>query len=86
LFAAKRNPAQSFGMDTGKKAVRKLGKRVKQLREAKRWTQGHLAAAMGVEQSYISAIERGQSSPSFPRLALLSEVFDLTISELCQGI
>jgi transcriptional regulator with XRE-family HTH domain len=73
-------------MDTGKKAVRKLGKRVKQLRESKRWTQQHLAASLGVEQSYISGIERGEYSPSFPRLARLAEIFDLTISDLCQGI
>jgi transcriptional regulator with XRE-family HTH domain len=73
-------------MDTGKKAVRKLGKRVKQLRETRRWTQEHLAASLGVEQSYISGIERGLYSPSFPRLARLAEIFGVTISELCNGI
>ncbi|HEY9785746.1 MAG TPA: helix-turn-helix transcriptional regulator [Candidatus Obscuribacterales bacterium] len=65
-------------MDTGKKAVRKLGKRIKQLREEKHWTQQHLAATLGVEQSYISGIERGEYSPSFPRLSRLAEIFDLT--------
>lgn len=73
-------------MEAGKKAVRKLGKRVKHLRESKRWTQEHLAALLGVEQSYISAIERGLYSPSFPRLVCLAAIFDMTISEFCQGI
>jgi transcriptional regulator with XRE-family HTH domain len=73
-------------METGKKAVRKLGKRLKELREAEGWTQQHLAALLGVEQSYISGIERGVYSPSFPRLCRLAGLFELTISQLCEGI
>jgi len=73
-------------MEIGKKAVRKLGKKIKQLREANAWTQGHVAALLGVEQSYISGIERGLYSPSFPRLARIAQIFGLTISQLCDGI
>jgi len=73
-------------MDAGKKAVRKLGRRVKELREAKGWTQQHLAAGLGVEQSYVSGIERGIYAPSFIRLARLAVLFDMKISELCHDI
>lgn len=83
---ANANPVQSFEMETGKKAIRKLGKRLKRLRESKRWTQEHLASLLGVEQSYVSGIERGLYSPSFPRIARLAEIFDMTISEFCKGI
>ncbi len=73
-------------MDAGKKAVRKLGGRVKELREAKGWTQQHLAASLGVEQSYISGIERGTYPPSFPKLVRLAVIFELSISDLCKDI
>jgi len=73
-------------METGKKAVKRFGKRLKQLRQSKRWTQEHLAAALSVEQSYISGIERGLYGPSFQRLARLAEIFEISVSELCNDI
>jgi len=73
-------------MEIGKKAVRNLGKRIKQLRDEKQWTQADLASLLGVEQTYISGIERGEYSPSFSRLARLAQIFELTISELCEGV
>jgi transcriptional regulator with XRE-family HTH domain len=73
-------------MDTGKKAIRRFGKRLQLLRKAKRWSQQELAARLEVEQSYISGMERGVFGPSFARLAKLAEVFNMTIAELCDGV
>jgi transcriptional regulator with XRE-family HTH domain len=73
-------------VDTGKLAIRRFGKRLKQLRKANSWSQQELAARLEVEQSYISDIERGIFGPSFARLAKLAEVFDLTISGLCEDV
>jgi transcriptional regulator with XRE-family HTH domain len=73
-------------MDTGKRAIRRFGKRLQQLRKSRRWSQQELASQLDVEQSYISDIERGIFGPSFSRLAMLAEVFKMTISELCEGV
>ena len=73
-------------MDIGKRAVRRLGKRIREIREQKRWTQDDLAAAVDVEQSYVSRVERGVLSPSFPRIVLLAEALDVTVSELCKTV
>lgn len=73
-------------MDTGKRAIKRFGKRLQQLRKANRWTQQELAARLEVEQSYVSDIERGVFGPSFARLAKISAVFRMTISELCDEV
>lgn len=73
-------------MNTGKKAIRRFGKRLQQLRKARRWSQQELASRIDVEQSYISDIERGIFGPSFARLAMLAEALEMTISELCESV
>ncbi len=73
-------------MDTGKKAIRKFGKRLQQLRKARRWSQQEVAARLEVEQSYVSSLERGVFGPSFSKLTKLAEALDMTISELTEGI
>jgi transcriptional regulator with XRE-family HTH domain len=73
-------------MDAGKKAIRRFGKRLQQLRKSRLWSQQELAARIDVEQSYISDVERAVFGPSFAKLASLAEVFEMTISELCSGV
>ncbi len=73
-------------MDTGKRVVRKFGKRLRQLRKAKGWSQQELASMLEVEQSYVSAIETGVFGPSFIKLARLAEAFGITIAELCSSL
>ncbi len=73
-------------MDSGKRAIRRFGKRLQQLRKARRWSQQELAGKLDVEQSYVSDVERGVFGPSFAKLAKLAEAFGMTISEMCDGI
>ena len=72
-------------MDNGKKAVRKFGNRLRQLRKDRSWSQQEMAARLDVEQSYTSGLERGVFGPSFPKLAKLADIFELTLEELCEG-
>ncbi len=81
-----REGCKVYIMDTGKRAIRRFGKRVQQLRKSKRWSQQELAARLDVEQSYVSDVERGIFGPSFARLAKIAEAFDMTIAELCDSI
>jgi transcriptional regulator with XRE-family HTH domain len=69
-------------MDIGKKAVRDFGKRVKTLRESRRWSQEQLAEYVGCESSYISKLETGKRSPSLPQIAHIAKALNLPIADL----
>ena len=70
----------------GNKTVRQLGKRVRKLRLQRHWSQQYLASLIDVEQAYISSIERGEYGPSVRRIAEIAAAFDMTLSELFEGI
>lgn len=73
-------------MDTGKKAIRKFGKRVREVRLSLGWSQDELAFELDVDRSYVSSLERGQRNPTLKTIAKVAEVFDLSIAELCLGV
>jgi transcriptional regulator with XRE-family HTH domain len=73
-------------MDKARKLVRKFGKRLRQLRQERGWTQQDLAILLEVEQSYISGVERGIYSPSLSKLGLLAECLGLTVAEMFEGM
>jgi transcriptional regulator with XRE-family HTH domain len=52
--------------------VKKIGERVKLLRESRNLTQGRLQAASKVSRSYLSRIESGQMTPGLRTLEKLS--------------
>lgn len=49
--------------------------RVKELRQARAWTQEQLAVAVGVSRQSIISIERGRYIPSLPLALLLARAF-----------
>lgn len=49
--------------------------RVKELRQARAWTQEQLAEAVGVSRQSIISIERGRYIPSLPLALLLARAF-----------
>jgi transcriptional regulator with XRE-family HTH domain len=61
---------------------RAFGLRVRQLREARGWTQERLAADAGLDRSYVAGIETGLRNPSLMAIAKLSDGFNLTLAEL----
>ncbi len=69
-------------MDIGKKAVRDFGKRVRQLRESRSWSQEHLAELLNLDSTYVSRIETGKRSPSLPTIARIADAFDVPIAAL----
>lgn len=71
-------------MDVGKLAVRKFGKRVREARLSKGWSQLQLADELGVTPTYIGRIERAERSPSLPMIARIANVLDTSVAELCR--
>ena len=66
--------------------LRGLGWRVRQLREAKGWTQEILAARAGLDRSYIAGIEAGLRNPSTKALAKVARALGIKLSVLFQGV
>ncbi len=74
-------------MDGVKRAKKRLGRRIKYLREeACRFTQEDLAERLGVSPVYISRLERGDSSPSFKMLVQIATAFNVSLEELVKMV
>jgi transcriptional regulator with XRE-family HTH domain len=63
-----------------------LGKRVHELRTAKKWSQEEFAHVSGLHRTYIGQIERGEKNISFANLSKIAAVLGVTMSELLAGL
>ncbi len=63
-----------------------LGKRVHDLRAAKKWSQEEFAHISGLHRTYIGQIERGEKNISFANLLKVAEVLGVTMSEMLFGL
>lgn len=65
------------------RAVRNLGRHLRERRLAKRWSQEELAERVGSDRTYISDMERGLRNPSLKTLARLAFKLGVSIGDLC---
>lgn len=56
--------------------------RVKELRDARGWTQQQLADAVGVSRQSINSIERDRYIPSLPLALTFAQVFGCSTDEI----
>lgn len=56
-----------------------IGRRVRQLRQERRWTQGALARVIDLSQNRLSEIEHGKGSFTAEQLLTILKVFNVTI-------
>jgi transcriptional regulator with XRE-family HTH domain len=64
--------------------LRKVGMRVKQLRNKKKLTQAALAERVGVHRIYIAQIEAGTKIPSLATLAKLAKALHVPVTALLE--
>ena len=62
--------------------LRALGRRIRELRDAKRWSQERLAEAAYVDRSYLAGIERGLRNPSVRNLLKIAGALKVRMAEL----
>jgi transcriptional regulator with XRE-family HTH domain len=63
--------------------VRKqIGRRVRKLREARKWSQEELAHQSGLARSFTGAIERGEKDLRLTTLVKLANTFKIPASHL----
>jgi transcriptional regulator with XRE-family HTH domain len=64
------------------KLGQKLGKRIRSLRQSKKWTLEMLAERAGMHVTYLSSIEHGHRNPTLNVLASLARGLAVSLSDL----
>jgi transcriptional regulator with XRE-family HTH domain len=59
-----------------------FGKRVRELRKSKNWTQEKLAEISGLHPNYIGMVERGERNPSLVNIEILAKALNTTLSKI----
>src|SRR5574344_2801720 len=65
--------------------LKESGKRIKQLRKDKGFTQESFAEKLGYSDSFIASVETGRKGISIDALLLMSEVLECTLDYLIMG-
>jgi transcriptional regulator with XRE-family HTH domain len=66
--------------------LKELGKRVRQRRKARGWTQEQFAFEAEIDRSYVGGVERGQRNVTFTVLCRLCEALECDVAALTGGI
>ena len=63
-----------------------FGRRIRELRLEREWSQEQLAERAGTHWTYVSGVERGRRNPSLNMLARLAEGLGVNLTELLDGL
>ena len=69
-------------MATPHPILRQLGRRIRDLRAAKGWSQEYLAEEAGIDRSYMSGVERGVRNVSVLNLARIAKALGVHVALL----
>lgn len=61
---------------------KQIGRRVRQLREMRKWSQEELAHQSSLARSFTGAIERGEKDLRLTTLVKLANTFKIPVSQL----
>lgn len=67
-------------------AQRRVGKRIRELRLERGWSQEFLAAESGLNMNYLGGIERGERNPSLKNLARIADALSVTVPDLVETL
>jgi transcriptional regulator with XRE-family HTH domain len=65
---------------------RAIGARIRERRDAKRWSQRELGRRTGITFTRISKLETGQATPSLAEMFRLAAALDAGLDELGRGV
>ncbi len=63
-----------------------FGRHLAAIRKAQGFSQEAFAYKCGIDRTYIGILERGEKSPTLNTLAKIAKSFNLSLSELLNGI
>ena len=64
----------------------RFGRRLRELRLEKGWSQETLANLADIDRTYVPGIESGKRNVSIVIIEKLSSVFNMSISDLIKGV
>lgn len=64
----------------------KFGKRVRELRKLKGWSQEELADKVGLHRTYVGTVERGEQNVSIDNIEKLAKSLGVSVQELFKGL
>ena len=64
----------------------RFGRRIRELRRKRGWTQVYLATDTGLGSVYISQLEHGKKEPRLRTIEILALSFEMTPAQLLRGI
>jgi transcriptional regulator with XRE-family HTH domain len=73
-------------MDSGENIRVRFGKRIRELRQARGWSQETLGFESDLDRTYISGIERGLRNVSLQNIETLANTLGVSLPELFQGV
>jgi len=72
--------------DPNPRALARLARAIRELREQRGMTQAELAAAVGVHRTRISALEAGRLDPDYALLVALAQALGVSLVELVSRV
>jgi len=72
--------------DTKQSIKRAFGERIRELREARDWSQETMGEECDLHWTYIGGIERGERNPTLLSIYNLAKGLKIEISELFEGL
>lgn len=73
----------SSGLQSAKRA---LGRRIRELRQQKGWSQSAFASMCGIDPSYVSRVERGEMNLPCSVLRIIASTLDMSVFSLLEPI
>ena len=64
----------------------RFGRRIRELRRKRGWTQVYMATHTGLGSVYISQLEHGKKEPGLRTIEILALSFEMTPAQLLRGI
>jgi len=59
-----------------------FGRKIRQLREARGWSQEDMAVVVGLDRSYVGSVERGERNVSLENIVKFAKALDVSLSRL----
>ena len=66
--------------------TKRLAHRIHMLRVERRWSQEALARITGLHRNYVGSVERAEVNMGLENIEKIAKAFEISTSELMQGI
>lgn len=71
------------GMKPDNKFIRDIGKRIRQKREERGWSQEQLAIEADIDNSHLGKLERGEGNPTLKLVFRIAQALEVDFRDLC---